>query len=120
MELVKIIKALGDENRIRIVNILKDQELCVGEIEHILGMSQSNVSKQLNKLSNTDIIVYEKKSQWVIYKINNDIIKKYSFINELINIEIGKLEKCISDKEKLLSYKKSGLTCEQLKECKKF
>ncbi|GLC31894.1 ArsR/SmtB family transcription factor [Clostridium omnivorum] len=118
MDLVQVLKALGDENRIRILNILKEGELCVGEIEHVLGMTQSNVSRHLNKLSSMKIIVYGKKAQWVLYKLNGNILNEYPFIQELLNVELDKIEQCKNDLEKLKCYKNSGITCEQLKECK--
>jgi ArsR family transcriptional regulator, arsenate/arsenite/antimonite-responsive transcriptional repressor len=114
---VRILKALGDESRIKILNILREGGLCVGEIEHILGMTQSNVSRHLNKLANLEIIIYEKKAQWVFYKINEDKIRKYPFIKELIDVEMGRIESCKKDTEMLHCYKLSGMTCDQLKEC---
>jgi len=118
MELVQILKVIGDESRIRILNILNNGELCVGEIEHILGMTQSNVSRHLNKLFNLKIIIYEKKAQWVYYRINDVIIEGYPFIKELMNVEMKKIDICKRDIEKLLTYKRSGITCENLRECK--
>jgi len=118
MDLVEILKALADENRIRILNILKSGELCVGEIQHILEMTQSNVSRHLNKLYSLKIITYEKKAQWVYYKINCGMLKEYPFIQELMEVEFSKIQKCIEDKEKLQCYRKSGMTCEELKECR--
>ncbi len=63
MDIVQMLKALGDETRIRILNLLKDEELCVCEIEHILGITQSNTSRHLAKLSILKIVDYEKKAQ---------------------------------------------------------
>jgi ArsR family transcriptional regulator, arsenate/arsenite/antimonite-responsive transcriptional repressor len=117
MELVQILKALGDESRIKILNLLRDGELCVGEIEHILGMTQSNVSRHLNKLSSLKIVIYEKKAQWIFYKINDDKVNEYPFIKKLMNTELAKIEICKKDRERLLIYKQSGMTCEQIKEC---
>jgi ArsR family transcriptional regulator, arsenate/arsenite/antimonite-responsive transcriptional repressor len=99
------------------MNKIRHGELCVGEIEHILGMTQSNVSRHLNKLFNFKIITYEKKAQWVLYKINEDNLREYPFIKELMYVELTKIEQCKKDTERLLAYKKSGMTCEQLKEC---
>ena len=50
MNTVQMLKALGDETRIRIVNILRDGPLCVCEIESILEITQSNASRHLSKL----------------------------------------------------------------------
>jgi ArsR family transcriptional regulator len=118
MELVQILKALGEESRIRILNILIDGELCVGEIEYILGMTQSNASRHLNKLFYLQIIKCEKKAQWVFYKINEDKVKRFPFIKEIIKVEFQNINVCNEDRRKLLCYKQSGMTCEDLKTCK--
>lgn len=117
MKLIQILKALSDENRIRILNILKDEELCVGEIEHILGINQSNASRHLNKLSSLNIITYEKKAQWVYYKLDEKICEEYPFIKSLLSIELSKIDECNKDNERLYQYKNSGMTCANLKEC---
>ncbi len=47
LELVVILKALADETRLRMLHLLKDRELCVCEIEEVLGIQQSNASRHL-------------------------------------------------------------------------
>lgn len=56
MDLMQILKALADDTRLRILNILQEEELCVCEIETILNISQSNASRHLNKLINAKIL----------------------------------------------------------------
>lgn len=119
MNLVSVIKGLADENRLRILNILRESELCVGEIEHILKMTQSNVSRHLIKLCSLEILVNEKKGTWVFYKINKNIVDTYPFIKELIDEELIKLETCREDLKRLSEYKQSGCSCGDLKECRK-
>ena len=48
LDLIEIFKALGDENRIRILSLLIRQELCVCEIETVPDMTQSNASRNRN------------------------------------------------------------------------
>lgn len=84
MELVEILKALADETRLRIVNILKNGEFCVCDIENSLNINQSNASKHLNKLKSNKIIVATKKAQWVYYSINYNFLMNYPFIDELL------------------------------------
>lgn len=60
MEIVQIIKALGDENSIRVLNLLRNYELCSGEIEYILKIPKSKVISNLNKLYRFKIIIFEK------------------------------------------------------------
>lgn len=116
MELAQLLKALADETRIRILNLLREEKLCVCEMEVILGISQSNASRHLNKLKMAKIIVCEKKGQWVYYSLNNRLLKDHPFLTELVHYELPKIEEYREDLESLRKYKKSRITCGQLKE----
>jgi ArsR family transcriptional regulator, arsenate/arsenite/antimonite-responsive transcriptional repressor len=118
MELIQIIKALSDETRIRILNLLKEGDLCVCELESLLGLNQSNASRHLNKLANAKIIDYYKKAKYVYYKLRDDTLKEYPFIKELLNSELEKIEQCNNDIEKHKKYKNSGISCDDLKQVK--
>lgn len=118
VDLIQMLKALADETRVRILNILKDGELCVCEIETVLNISQSNASRHLTKLTNAKIIDYYKVNKYVYYKVNEDTIKGFSFINEIIRKHAVNLEKCKKDLQRLKKYKESGLNCDDLKEGK--
>ena len=112
MNIVKKLKALGDETRLRIVNILKDGPLCVCEIEDILRISQSNASRHLNKLMNANLLNYYKEAKYVYYKLNEETLKEFTFIEELISNELEKEEILKKDYNMLQAYKKAGINCE--------
>jgi len=115
MELVTVIKALADDTRIRILNLLQENELCVGEIERLLNLSQSNVSRHLARLKNVNVIVCEKRGQRVHYRLNEGIFKKYPFIQQIIDAELDKIEQCIGDIRKLQEYQQEGgLICSSI------
>jgi ArsR family transcriptional regulator, arsenate/arsenite/antimonite-responsive transcriptional repressor len=115
LDLLQIMKALGDETRIRIINLLNKDELCVCEIERIMEINQSNASRHLNKLTTTGLIKYEKRALYVYYKINNDILDEFSFLRDFISLELNKIEKCNVDLVKLEKYKSSGMSCDDLR-----
>jgi len=106
LELVQVMRALGDENRLRILNLLRKGHLNVGELEQILGITQSNVSRHLNRLKSTDLITHEKRAQWVYYHINQHMLHKYPLLNEILNKELDKIEQCIKDLEALRQYRR--------------
>lgn len=85
MKITGLLKALSDQTRIRIFNLLNARELCACELEYILSVSQSSVSQHCGKLKNAGLLLSEKKSQWVYYKINQKLILEYSFIKGLID-----------------------------------
>ncbi len=77
-------KALGDNNRLRILHLLMHRELCVCEIEEILRTTQSNASRHLTKLKQAGIIVSNKKAQWVYYKVHPEFITIHSLLYQYI------------------------------------
>lgn len=66
----RIFKALGDGNRLRIALILERGPLSVGEITSVLGLSQSNVSHHLKKLSEAGVVYRRGERGWVFYGID--------------------------------------------------
>lgn len=115
MELVQVLKAIADENRLRILYLLNQEGLCVCEIETILGMSQSNVSRHLNKLFSVGLIQREKKSQWVYYRLDKEITRKYPFLSNIFNGQSNQTNLFKKDQDRFNHYKKNGMSCEQLK-----
>ncbi len=115
-DIVQIFKALADENRIRILNLLRNGELCVCDIEAVLSIKQSNASRHLNRLKTAKIIIPKKKSQWVYYRLNDDIFLKYPFLSIIINNEIKKIGICKEDLSLLEKFQKSGRSCDCLKD----
>jgi len=120
MDLIQVMKALADETRMRILNILKDEELCVCEIETVLDITQSNASRHLNRLTNAKILDNYKIGNYVYYKIDKDGIEEYPFIKEIIEEHTMKDNMYRNDYERLKKYKESGLSCDELKEEKVF
>ncbi|HDP99335.1 MAG TPA: ArsR family transcriptional regulator [bacterium] len=101
-KLVKIFKALGDKNRLRIVKILQQRSLCVCEITSILELATSTVSAHLSILKEADIIFDHKTGKWVDYHLN--IGSNNIFISGLLPLILDWLnddEQVKSDREKL-------------------
>lgn len=115
MKIVEVLKALADDNRIRIMNLLLKGELCVCEIETILGLSQTNASRHLAKLKAAGIVEIRKKYQWVYYKISDGFFKEHrSLIDYLIHY-LNEDQICAADDGKLQKFKKLGFNCEKIK-----
>ncbi len=111
MDIIQVLKALADENRIRILNLLKTGELCVCDIERTLGLQQSNTSRHLNKLKLAGIIDSRKKSQWVYFRLNDETFLEFPFLSMIINEEIEKIPVCQEDSALLKVHKCTGTTC---------
>lgn len=67
----EIFKALGDYNRIRIMELLSVSEASVGHISHQLNLSQSNVSHQLKLLKSVHLMKAKRQGQSMIYSLDD-------------------------------------------------
>lgn len=74
--LIEFFKALSEENRLRILSLLLEGELCVCEIEAALKLSQSNASRHLTALKQCGMLDSFKKAQWTYYRISNRFIQE--------------------------------------------
>lgn len=66
---INIVRALGDENRVRILMALRQRPLCVCEITTLLGLAASTTSKHLFLLRQARLIESIKKGRWVYYRL---------------------------------------------------
>jgi len=70
--LARLFKALSDETRLRIVNLLAAGELCVCDLTQALGMPQSTVSRHLAHLKNAGIVRDRRSRTWAYYRLRED------------------------------------------------
>jgi len=68
-EFIKVMKALSDPNRVKMVKLLQRRVLCVCEIQEALGLAQSTASKHLKILEEAGLITYLKQGPWVNYRL---------------------------------------------------
>ncbi|MFQ5630065.1 MAG: ArsR/SmtB family transcription factor [bacterium] len=80
--LLKVLKALADPNRVRILKMLEIRPLCVCEITDVLHLATSTVSKHLAILRDAGLIVDSKDGKWVDYALNDSLQQPY--VNELL------------------------------------
>ncbi|HNP69373.1 MAG: winged helix-turn-helix transcriptional regulator [Aequorivita sp.] len=69
-----IFKALNDDTRREILELLKKQDLTAGEIADNFNISKPSISHHLDILQRADLITGEKKGQFIHYSINTTIL----------------------------------------------
>ena len=67
--MVAIFKALGDENRIRILKLLHSGEKCACKLLEELNISQSTLSHHMKILCDAGIVTGRKEGKWMHYSI---------------------------------------------------
>jgi ArsR family transcriptional regulator len=79
---VNIFKALSDPNRIRIVKMLAERELCMCEVREVLNLSSSTVSKHLTILRDAGLLLDSKDGKWVNFRLSDK--PENAFLRSLI------------------------------------
>ena len=74
---LKVMKALSDPNRVKIIKMLQHRTMCVCEMREALGIAQPSVSKHLKILEDADLVASKKDGQWVDYYLTDGIRSPY-------------------------------------------
>ena len=76
-EFIKVMKALSDPNRVKMIKMLQRRVMCVCELQGALGLAQSTVSKHLKILEEAGMITYSKDGLWVNYRLADGAKNQY-------------------------------------------
>jgi len=89
-ELVKVLKAVADKNRLRIFKMLQHKKMCVCEISAALGITRPSVSRHLSLMRDAGLVEDERNGPWIDYMLCEEKINRYapiiqSHLKEWIN-----------------------------------
>ena len=76
IDLSELFKIFGDSTRVKIINVLLDNELCVGDIADKINVSQSAVSHQLRILKDSKLVKFRKEGNMTYYYLADDHVEK--------------------------------------------
>ena len=76
-DLVKAFKALSDETRLRMLNVLMERECCVCEVMQALEISQARASRNLSALYDAGFLKLRHDGLWSLYSIDKEGAKEY-------------------------------------------
>ncbi|MBM4272231.1 MAG: winged helix-turn-helix transcriptional regulator [Deltaproteobacteria bacterium] len=77
-EFIKVMKALSDPNRVKLMKILQHRVMCVCEIQAALGIAQPTVSKHLKILEDAGLVTHSKDGLWVNYSPSDGVSSPYA------------------------------------------
>ena len=77
-DFIKVMKALSEPNRVKIVKMLQNKLLCVCEMQASLGIAQPSVSKHLKILEDAGFVDSKKDGLWVNYHLTNGAVSPYA------------------------------------------
>jgi ArsR family transcriptional regulator len=75
---LKVMKALSDPNRVKILKMLQHKVMCVCEIQAALRIAQPSVSKHLKILEEAGLVTFRKDGMWVNYQLADGSASPYA------------------------------------------
>ena len=74
--LITVLKALSDETRFRLLELLLAKNLCGKALAGSLGVSEAAVSQHLKVLKDAGLVEGEKRGYWIHYSVQRDVLKQ--------------------------------------------
>ena len=137
--LLKGLKALAHETRLRLIRILLTQDLCGRALSRHLGISEAAVSQHIKILREAGLVLGEKRGYWIHYYVQREVLDQ--IIGELERMacrsaispdhchgliarnkgssrkEMKDMCQCCCERPEKLKDKPEDCTPEQIKEC---
>ena len=108
-ELIKAVKALSDETRLRMLNLLVQRECCVCEVMQVLAISQTRTSRNLSILYDAGFLKLRKEGLWAYYSIDKSSLEPYlTSLLEAVEISLKDKPIAIRDIKRLKKAKRLG------------
>ncbi|UCC16559.1 MAG: winged helix-turn-helix transcriptional regulator, partial [Dehalococcoidales bacterium] len=108
----KIYKALSDESRLRVLNLLFERECCVCEVEQVLDISQSKASRILSTLYDVGFLSFRKEGLWSLYSIDWEGMGDHLLgILEAARRGFTENKQMVADRERLKTTVRMGPGC---------
>ncbi|MDD3391989.1 MAG: metalloregulator ArsR/SmtB family transcription factor [Bacilli bacterium] len=91
-EKILVFKALSDNNRLQIIDILSCGEMCACNILESFNITQPTLSHHMKTLIDAKLVTSRKEANWIYYSLNKDTIDE---LNAFINYISSSKDDCI-------------------------
>ena len=110
--LIKAFKALSDETRLRILNLLLERECCVCEVMQVLDISESRASRNLSFLYDAGFLKLRRQGLWALYSIDREGLQpQHTYLLEAVKKALQTNETAMVDKQRLQQAQRVGPSC---------
>ena len=115
-DVLKAMKALSDETRLRILNVLLERECCVCEVMQALDISQTRASRNLGILHDAGFLKVRKEGLWSLYSVDRDGMREYyPSLVDAVRKSLEDDEVAALDRKRLKTAERVGPGC--MKKC---
>jgi len=78
MKMQLVFEAMSDENRRKIIHLLKKKDMAVNEIHSHFSITGASLSHHLNKLKAAELVTAKRRGQTIIYAINTSVFEDFA------------------------------------------
>ena len=111
-DLIKALKAISDETRLRILKIMLERECCVCEVMQALDISQSRASHNLRILQDAGFVKSRRDGAWIVYALNWQTANSHAMsLTKLLKNSPISDKVLMLDQERLKRSKRIGPGC---------
>lgn len=108
-----VFRSLADPTRVRILALLRDGPLCVGDLVSVLDLSQPKVSRHLACLRRARLVEDEKRGLWCFYRLTAARAGFHQKLLELLDAAAAELAEAAADQAALRKLRAKGGCCPQ-------
>jgi len=109
---VKAVKALSDETRLRMINLLVERECCVCEVVQAMQISQTRASRNLMMLYDAGFLKLKKEGLWSLYSLDKENLPEHLVkLVEAVESALAQNKVAALDKKRLKKAERVGPRC---------
>jgi len=97
----RVLAALADPTRLRILALLRGGDLCVCEIQQGLGVSQPTVSRHLSHLRHAGLVATRRDGLWVHYQLASNVTEALHSVVEIVEESVATSPEGEEDRSRL-------------------
>jgi len=113
-----VFRAFSDRTRLRILSLLRDGELCVGDLVDVLKLPQPKVSRHLAYLRKAGLVSTRESGLWIFYRLAPSSSPFHHKMLECLGACYGDVPEISLDRQKARSLKTAGGCCPDKGSCK--
>ena len=109
---IRVMKALSDSSRVRVLKLLQAGDLCVCEIQKVLELAQSTTSKHMKILEDAGLVDRKRQGAWIIYSLSEGSESEYAAVM------LSNLSRWLENDQKLKTMRKGLPAAALLRDCR--
>jgi ArsR family transcriptional regulator, arsenate/arsenite/antimonite-responsive transcriptional repressor len=111
-DIIKAMKALSDETRLRILNVVLQRECCVCEVMQALDISESRASRNLGLLQDAGFLKAKRDGIWTVYSLDREGMRDYlPGLVKAVGQALADSTTAAEDRERLKKAQRVGTCC---------